>query len=204
MLPPVGRGFVPKGWWAGFSSCGVPTGQPGKFPGYVFLDYEYIYNPADFRMLEGGKWHPVRKNLRWAIADAAPLHLLPTYPLEAVSAFVMSSIAQDSEWQDPEVMVKYLLFGEHRLFVVDAENKLLGILAWDENWAYVNFRYCLVAPGVRGLSDLARVWFYWYIDNLRPGKLVNDGGSLDDEGLRRYKLRLNPCKVNKIYSYGGV
>ncbi len=189
--------------WAGFSS--IPA-----FWGGDELDYEFIYDPQSFLDLSGSPWRMVRKNLRWAESDLGEKVFLDSSPIvtttteQEIMDFIVGWTEgnNEKEFYDPEVMVEYLLKGKNRFFVRGVSSKsLYGILAYDYNWKYVNFRYCTVLGGVRGLSDTARVLFYQKIAKTFPGFQVNDGGSLGNDGLYRYKLRLNPIKVSKIRTY---
>ena len=176
------------------------------FSGGTFLDYEYIYNPENFSQLDGGQWRKVRKNLGWATRYFIDNSIWPTITQEAdpeAIAELLDKALSDLEWFSPELALEYALYGDNRWFLINGKNKkIYAILCWDENWAYVNFRYCFVDPDIPGLSDYARTEFYRLISEARPGKLVNDGGSLDQPGLATYKRKLNPIKINTIY--GGL
>lgn len=200
MLPMISRNFDVRidDCWAGFSSM-VSLDNP-------LLDYEFIYDPKDFFDLSGGKWSMVRKNLRWAEKDAGEILFLTTKeeePQEAETFFyALAKEIGDREWYDPEVLVKYMLSGRHRYFLRGMKTRCLyGILAYDYNPVFINFRYCLVAPEIRGLSDTARVAFYRTMGVMYPGILVNDGGSLGSDTLYRYKQRLNPVRISNVKTY---
>lgn len=204
MLPAVektGMGLWYRNCWAGFSTMDPARAKTGV----DFLDYEFIYRPSDFMDLSGGAWHTTRKNMRWAEKDAGEGFQLWPAVSEAAIEELVTAWSEDSgevEYYDPEIMLKYLFHGQNRLFVVGRSGRLYGILAWDSNWRYINFRYCVVRPGIRGLSDTARVMFYRFsYARCFPGLLVNDGGSLDRPGLHRYKTRLNPFQVNQIFTF---
>jgi hypothetical protein len=199
MLPYI-SGFVEfkaGNCWAGFST------STKRHLDYL-LDHEFIYDPKHFLDLGGGQWRMVRKNLRWAEIDADEGFYVSftRADMGEISELIESVAADGSEWYDPEVMVRYLFHGENRLYLRGFKTgKLYGIMVFDMNWNYINFRYCIVRPGYRGLSDTARVSFYQEIAKTYQGRLVNDGGSLGSEGLYRYKMRLNPIKINEIYTY---
>lgn len=185
------------GYWAGYSS--LDSGE--------FLDYQFLYEPSSFRNLEGGKWKMSRKNIKWAQEDIRSI--LISVSSENISEKRkidfsdewMSSVS-DKEWYDPEVLIKYMFHGENRLYFVNPLGyKIWGMAVWDENWKFINFRYCFVLPNIRGLSDYCRVLFYNWIYIHYGNKIVNDGGSLGSEGLYKYKMRLNPMEVGKIYSW---
>lgn len=203
MLPSIGRDSDGTGFWAGFSGI-APVHD--TVPGWSFLDLEFIYNPYDFNFIDGSHWVNTKKNLRWAIEDVKePLQLVVVKAADTllIDSFLMDWVASNDTENifDPEVIVKYMYEGEHRHFLRGViTGKVYGILAWDKNYKYVNFRYCLIMSGIRGLSDTARVCFHRYIARVFPGTLVNDGGALGNPGLERYKKRLNPIHINLIYS----
>jgi len=172
-----------------------------------FLDYEFIYDPSQFISLSGNKWKKARKNLKWCREDFGKLYVYVTYgdrDQDRLKGGCFLDKWVDSiegkELYDPEVLLKYVCFGKNRLLVENNQEEVKGIICWDENWKYVNFRYCIVNNSEgRGLSDTCRVLFYRYINSIRPGKLVNDGGSLGISSLYKYKEKLNPIEINKIY-----
>lgn len=205
MLPGIGMDSGEYGFWAGFSEL-LPPKENAEI--WDFLDYEFIYMPSRFLSIEGPEWSASRKNMRWAVQDAGePLWLQNASLFAEKDTYIETFFGEwmeaneSTEIYDPEVLVKYIYAGRNRLFLRGlTSGKVYGIIAWDDNFKYINFRYCLVLPNIRGLSDLARITFYRYIARLFPEKLVNDGGSLGNPGLERYKKRLNPITINSIYS----
>jgi len=75
---------------------------------------------------------------------------------------------------------------------------LVGLNVWDENYAFVNYRLC-IDNGEPYLQEFLRYLFYTQ-DVLATERWVNDGGSLGREGLERFKLKLNPVAVWKVFS----
>ncbi len=181
--------------WAGFA------GDSGRL-----LDFEFIYNPADFMDISGPRWKKVRKCIRQAKADlpCADLSYGNVYDSDsALNEFVYRWAIQNSTgtFYEPDVMESYMMEGESRLLLIDPHSPsraAYALLIWDQNWQYINFRYCCVESGVRGLSDLARVKFMRWIHLYYPGRLVNDGGALDSKELFTYKTKLNPLEINNI------
>lgn len=185
-----------KEYMAGFSGL---TSR-GKFH-----DYEFIYDPKEFLSIEGGRWKMTRKNIRWAKLDIGKSLYVSENPGNFDEKDIQNFLEKWGEKYeniyDPETLIKYILSGNNRIFFSGEKNKeLFGIIAYDGNFNYINFRYCIVKEGIRGLSDLMRVLFYQMISACYRNKLVNDGGSLDSDTLHKYKARLNPCQINKIWS----
>jgi hypothetical protein len=126
--------------------------------------------------------------------------------IQYIDPFVSELMIQwgkDKNVFDPETMLRFGLMGEHRfgLFLKKSgcAAQLIGLNIWDENWKYVNFRYC-IDDGSSFLQEYLRYQFYTDPEIQAKGKLVNDGGALDSEGLLRFKLKLNPVQVIKVYS----
>jgi len=186
----------------GFSSF-RPTPTEGE--ALQYWDHEFIYKPQIFSDLSGQHWRDVRKNLKWAREDLgedtwldSPGSILGEELDKLLQGWKPSD---DAPVFAPETLVIYALEGKHRLALRGAKTgRLVALLIWDENWKYINFRYCLTIGGVRGLSDTARVAFHLY-QSVRSTKLINDGGSLGRTGLFKYKTRLNPVAVNSIYGW---
>lgn len=182
-------------FWAGFKDMGGPK----------FLDFEFIYDPANFTDISGERWRKVRKNLGWTTQAIGPVETRGSCEPAAILEFFEHWVddQKGAVWYDPSTMVGYLGDPERKgLYTFTEDGQLVGVCLWDENWKYINFRYCLVKHGVNGLSDTSRLNFYRVMANEKPGKLVNDGGSLDRDSLYQYKLKLNPVEVNKIFGGG--
>lgn len=195
--------FLSSSFYAGF--CNLNSVCFKEDIKLNFLDYEFIYDPSQFLSLSGNKWKKVRKNLKWCREDFGKLDAFYTYEnydqLEIDNFLnIWVNSMEGQKLYDPEVFLKYIFFGKNRLLFKNNKGVIKGIACWDENWKYINFRYCLVNNSEgRGLSDTCRVLFYRYINACMPGKLVNDGGSLGIPSLYKYKEKLNPIEINKIY-----
>lgn len=165
------------------------------------LDRQYIYTPGKVN-LSGNAWKPVRANVHRVQRKLGNLALWPMSPSEDVKRAALMlqawSQKQGDQVYDPELMVDYLIDGDNRLALRDEHHNLHGILAWDYNYKYTNFRYCVVAQGVDGLSDVARLMFREWCGIHHPDRLINDGGDLDRPGLRRYKEKLQPIEIHTI------
>ena len=61
------------------------------------------------------------------------------------------------------------------------------------NCKYINFRYCFDNREVIYCNEYLRLLFYR--DIAYKEKLVNDGGVLDNENLKRFKKKLNPIEI---------
>lgn len=178
------------------------------FPGFeivgkkTFLDFEYIFNPEHFLTMEGGKWAVFRKNCRKFPRDYPNLiYDRNGNSNEAIDLFVewMEGKDSDQEIYDDQIIEGYLYNAENIKFLRD-KYQVYGINIWDENYMYINFRFCF-CKNIPFLSEYMRYIFYTDHDILFRNKLVNDGGSLDNEALRRFKLKMNPIRVREVYSW---
>jgi len=186
---------------------GIWAGLPGFDPGYhpehkkVFWDLQYIYNPKDFEDMSGKKWATFRKNSR---------KFLARYPYrtkwvnkisdDKIEDFANAAIMviKDNSIHDVEVMITYLMEGKHRRFLINKSQKeILAINIWDQNYKYINYRYCLCL-NIPFLSEYARLSFY---KSIQDNRMVNDGGTLGRESLKSFKDKLNPIVVMKIYNW---
>jgi len=177
-------------FWAGF-----PDYNKGKF-----LDYEFIYDPGSFMNLEGKRWKLFRKNIRKFRNEVeAELILSKEVDEDVLKSFLDRWVKENEgkNWYEPEVMFRTIFETGKRMFLYGRESgKLYSIMIWDRNYMYINFRYLLTLDYPK-LQDISRLFFYRWA--FHQG-LVNDGGCLDSEGLEWYKKRLNPTKINTIYS----
>lgn len=171
-----------------------------------FLDYQFIYNPKDFLEMKGHKWATFRKNIK-------------KYPQRTKGLLVYDNLDSHEEKQienlilcwgekkgdtihDPELLIKYAMEGENRKGLYCNE-ELVGINIWDENFQYINYRYC-IDNGEPFLNEYLRYLFYTDSEIQNKNKLVNDGGALGSEGLKKFKEKLNPVSILKVYSYKGT
>ena len=188
--------------WSDFENSKVPI--PCKFK---FLDYEYIYNPKHFNDLSGGKWEVYRKNIRkWLISNTSWSYR-ESFQWKEVSTLLADWFERrKSTIEEAGMIATYGAYGDeiegiHRKFLYDGYGKLAAINIWDENWYYINYRYVLTVADQPHVDEFARYCFYTDREIQSKGKLVNDGGSLGNEGLERFKDKLNPVKKRKMYSY---
>ena len=102
---------------------------------------------------------------------------------------------------DPYRMVEAVLgsipAGLAQRLTLLVKGKPMGVSVIDPGLEYrVNYRYCLVAPGLPGLSELCRMLTWDYLAQ-STFKLINDGGCLDRPGLEQFKDKLCPAfKLN--------
>lgn len=177
-----------------------------------FLDYEYIYNPKDFLTMEGGSWQVFRKNCRkFPARFSKPLAYdwIINYELKFGTAdwklnelFLdwLKGFGEQEEIHDDKVMTDYLQNGFSRKVLYDEEGNIFGLTIWDENYKYINFRFC-TCKREPFLSEYIRLLFYTDPFILVKRKLVNDGGTLGNENLKRFKEKLNPLRVRSVFSW---
>jgi hypothetical protein len=189
--------------WLGLDGIDLPKGWIREF-----FDYEFIYDPRNFLQMSGGDWATFRKNIKKfpkRYDKVVEYYLQEDYSPtdEEITELFISWLNsdKDSGIHDPDIIFEYLLRGRNRAFLVDEEGILLGINCWDYNWKFINFRFCFVDPNYPFLSEYMRYLFYTSEVCLGDKRLVNDGGSLYNESLHRFKLKMNPAEVRKMYSW---
>lgn len=169
----------------------------------VFLDYNFIYEPQRFMDLSGSRWKVFRKNIRkwprnnpeWVYKD------ITEDDTAALNTLMISWLGtKDGEIHDDEVIYQYLFFGKNRRGLYDDTGKLVGINIWDENYKYINYRFCFCEQ-TSFLSEFIRFLFYTDPSILAKKKLVNDGGSLGVPELFAFKNRLQPVAIFPVHSW---
>lgn len=169
-----------------------------------FLDYEYIFDPVKFNDMKGGDWAVFRKNSRkWQRNNVNWEYISDYLNREEAFEFVGNWIERkQDEIEDAELLAKYAIYEPEidRKFLYNSNNELVAINAWDENWKYINFRICIIKENEPFLSEFARWLFYTDPEIQEKKKFVNDGGTLGNEGLERFKDKMNPVQKRKLYS----
>jgi len=168
---------------------------------FELLSSEPIFQGRAFKIRRDTFKTPDGRESKYEVVEhIGSVTIVPPVRASAGDSYI--SVLEDvmglKEWYDPETALEYAFHGKNRLTIVD-EGGVRALCCWDENYKYVNFRYCFTDPTIKGISDYARVQFHRYIDFIKPGKPVNDGGCLDNVNLLEYKLHLNPYSVNKIF-----
>jgi hypothetical protein len=167
------------------------------------FDDEFIYRAGDFHSDQlDGKPRIFRKSCRafvkqhphWSYNRLQPYHR--TDALSFIFKWLGEKLGDDIHYLDQ--MLAYIESGRDGIEVHGLWEKgdLLGLTIADHNWHFINFRYCFtLAPYA---SEFIRLCFYrlW-----APDTLINDGGSLDNESLRRFKEKLGPHQVRERQSW---
>jgi hypothetical protein len=205
---------VPKDWapkiWIDFQYWRPPVGYEP-----TFLDWEYIYNPKDFLDLSGGNWRVFRKNIRKFPGryGKAPLSYVNIFEVarKRGERFVKDSLknlllewlsdqGKDEEIHDDDVIVEYLFNGENRKVLIDKDYMILGVNIWDQNHQFINFRYSF-SQSHKFLNEYIRYVFYTDPTIIHHNKLVNDGGTLDNNNIESFKDKLCPQAKRPVFSY---
>jgi len=174
-----------------------------------FFDFEYIFRPKDFINMVGKKWTKFRKNCKkfpkrfdgrlFYISKKTVEKIVPNFE-ENFDDFVGRWV-ESIKWEeihDADIMLKYVYGGNKRDILVDENGNILAMNIWDENYIMINFRYCICLDKPF-LNEYMRYMFYFM--NRNSFKLVNDGGVLDNDGIKEFKDKMNPYEVNKINSW---
>jgi hypothetical protein len=191
--------YPQKNIWSDFSNIQIDLPKMG------FLDWEYIFDSLQFNHMEGHKWEVYRKNSRkWPARHPNWLYC-DLYDYNSVGLLL-------SEWllnkmdnvQDAQLIAEYLLSNHpsiHHRCLYDSEEQLMAVNVWDENWKFINYRYCIVKLNEPFLDEFSRWLFYTDKQIQGSGKMVNDGGTLGSAGLESFKDKLNPMKKREVYSW---
>lgn len=207
LLPPVGmaRDVYGKGEGVVFPSAEILWDFEGydPGPGYVreFWDHEFIYDPYRFNDLSGGNWKVFRKNVRRFERTHAPLHVQASRT--KVYGFWLEWLeSQEGTYiDDLDAINNYLITGQGYRSALEVDGKLVGVNVWDENYKYINFRYCFSLPEYKYANEFQRLTFYTSPRVTISGKQVNDGGSLGSQSLYRFKSKLNPVEIRERFSW---
>jgi hypothetical protein len=202
LFPPVMRGegikVIPVDYiWSDFGGGGIDLSEWGK----EFLDWEYIYDPLRFYDLSGGCWRSFRKNhLKWSkINDWAYVDILPQAEGDHLKLLGVWLEKRQDCVEDAELIVKFLTEPYDGVYMkaVYKGNDIVGINVWDENYMFINYRFCIVHPDEEYLDEFMR-WLFYTNMGVKP---VNDGGVLGNSGLERFKDKLNPIQRRAVFSY---
>jgi len=163
-----------------------------------FFDHQFIYEPINpdniDEFLSGKQMKSVRKQYNKYRDILTPFYNTQDDPEDLLMKWV-----GERDLYDPDVFVNYVFHGDNRIFIKNQKGELVALLIWDYNYKFINFRYCLVDPDYKGLSDYCRVLFRQLMYLRFPTKLINDGGSLGSPTLYTYKQKLKPLKVDLLY-----
>jgi len=177
------------------------------YPSYStisFLDWEYVYNPSHFLELKGGQWEVFRKNIRKFSKNHANWVYCDWIDIKQCSVLLSNWFEHKNDAEDAEIITNILLNdfpGLCKRALYDENEHLKAVNVWDTNWKYINYRLCIVDKKEPFVDEFSRWLFYTSNDIINSGKLVNDGGSVGNSGLERFKDKLNPIRKRKVYSY---
>lgn len=201
LLAPLTPPYDQRRIWSDFEN---------RHPNYVkseFLDWEYIFNPTHFNDLSGGKWETYRKNIRkWPKRNEKweYTRLFKKSEVEILLAGWLEGKQEDV--QDAELIVEFLLNDGliskdiHRKYLYKRD-QLVAVNVWDENWKYINFRFCIIKQEEPYLDEFARYLFYTDLEIQIKGMLINDGGSIGNKGLEAFKDKLHPIRKREVHSW---
>ena len=170
----------------------------------VMLDWEYIFNPVDFKTMTGGKWEVFRKNCRkWPREHDRWLYTLQCSNTQEVQQLLGNWLeAKGDDMEDGETVVRFVLSdipGIERRYLYERD-KLVAVNAWDENEVFINYRVC-ITNGDAWLTEFVREMFYSDPAMTVRRKLVNDGGTVGNLGLERFKDKMNPLVKRQRFTW---
>jgi hypothetical protein len=212
MFPPVpatdevARAVPPQDWpplfdfiWADFTGgVNAPAGYQTSL-----MDYQYIYDQTLMAEAAGPAFATFRKNARkWPARSGLELESVAVVRVPGAQAQELCGEwleAHQTVVQDVPNMLTYLLNPPPGALVrgmLDNYGYLRALIAYDINYRYVNFRYCITRPNEPFLEEYVRMLFYRSpVAQMNVGRrLINDGGVVDNPGLMNFKDRLNPIR----------
>jgi hypothetical protein len=187
--------------WADFDfGFPIPEGKQ-----HQFLDLEYLYDSKVFLDLSGGRWNTFRKNSRkWMKSHERWVYTSDKPTDSSLAELIGVWLERKQETvQDGGLIIQYLLDGGNDIYYTYlCEGDILyAVNAWDENYRYVNYRFCIIRPDEPWLDEFVRLLFYTDEKIQGTGKLVNDGGVVGSVGLTRFKDKLHPVEKRSVYSW---
>lgn len=171
---------------------------------FRFLDWQFFYDPIEFTLMVGSHWSVFRKNVRKYPARCSRGIGLNYIPMKGKEHYkkiesLLLKWSDGRELYDPEVLVRYAFEGGQRYGLFN-NNELVGMNIADRNFNFINYRYC-IDNKEPFLQEYLRFLFYTHPDT---NMYVNDGGSLGEEGLLAFKMKLNPKKQLMVLSTKGI
>lgn len=198
------NGFNYCSFWSDFGGWEPPEKYVKRF-----LDWEYLYVPHHFLAMDGGNWETFRKNSRkwpswagegnWRYGST----FLPSN-MEKVRLLIEWLELREESVEDAEIIAQFVTHppaGVRTEYLTRGQS-LVGINIWDENYQYINYRFCLTRQEPY-VEEFTRLMFYFARNGESPecSKLVNDGGTLGSQGLKRFKDKMNPLEKRPVYSW---
>lgn len=195
--------------WSDFNDWEMNCDSKGEF-----LDHEFIFDPNNFLQMVGGDWQVFRKNCRkfprrfqnggLNYGVITPLYnkkgpKIINDKLENLLINWLTGMG-NKEIFDDEIILDYLLHGENRKILFTNKGDIYGINIWDVNHCFINYRFCICKQEAF-LSEYLRFLFYTDPDILSRKKLVNDGGSVGNPQLEKFKRKMNPIRVRNVMSW---
>lgn len=192
MLPTLPGTLLGCDCWAGWPGLWGFNGD--------FLDWQFLYDPASFHDLSGHDRAVFRKNTRHFERLHADIVYRPLRDDDNPTALLAEWVTEGQEVYDLDTIIRYLeQLTPDRAAILEVGGTPVGLNCWDENYLFVNFRYSF-AGKIPYLSEYIRLRFYLDMAD-RTKKLVNDGGSLGNDNLYRFKMKLRPHGVLPVYSW---
>ena len=168
------------------------------------FDLEYMYNPQDFNYMNGGKWNVFRKNIRKWPKNNPGWYYTNSCPKNKIEALLADWLGARLQYlQDADFIIHCILekpTGIHCKYLFNSSHELVAINAWDVNYAFINYRF-IITNTDKFIDEFARYLFYTDPEIQAEGKLVNDGGILDNIGLMKFKDKLNPVCLRSVNTW---
>lgn len=167
----------------------------------VLNDYQFFYEPKNFNNLFGNKWLVFRKNTNKFKRLYPNWYYTSEIDFKQLKLLLIEWLENRDTIYDADFLVDCILNPqENYLKGVYVGGQLVGVNFADENYQYINYRW-LICKKIPLLDEFCRWCFYTDTEIQEKNKLVNDGGCLDNQGLKKFKEKLNPIMVKILYNF---
>lgn len=175
-----------------------------------FVDFNYIYDPdrtekasgSSFRVFRKNKEKWPKRNLSFEVVKGP----FSSKDKNGIKDLILKWLSSDEDKKIycVDSLLHFIRADSSSSLIIKKEGKIVSWNVWDENYKYINYRWCVVDPDENFLSEFSRYLVHSHLNSpfnrINP-KLINDGGCLDSPGLMFFKDRMNPVAREKIYRF---
>lgn len=165
------------------------------------VDVNYINDPKKIVQHRGEDFHELRHALNVCEKTLSNKIVKYEYPkgIEDVYLFIDSLCDKEEIGTVRSLLETKSFYQDMEIKTLTVDGEIYSVNIWGK--LYKDVIIYLVnknKPGVPFLSDYSRLQFY---DDIKDEcEEVNDGSDLGEEGLRRFKRKFNPIRVEDIHS----
>lgn len=197
--------FYLKDWKKEYPQEIIFSQRPMYDGEYHKIDVNYINDPLSIVEKRGDKFKELRHAINNCEKTLASLNKPIVYeslqntPLREIYKFVSPLCEKDELRVVKSLLISALYFNDMEINVLKVGDEIFSVNIWGELCKDVIIHLVNKnKPKIPFLSDYSRYRFYSDIKN--ECVEVNDGSDLDDAGLRQFKRKFNPIRVDDIFT----